>query len=174
MKIYEKLFRLQQKLKVEKSKRNNFSGYNFRSAEQILETVKPLLNEEGCVLISSDEIKCVGEYNYIFTTIKLVDKEDGEFIEVKSNAREDKNAKGLCSSQMTGVSSSYSKKYALQNMFCIDNSRDADSDEIMISIFKSKIDECNTKNELMNIWRELNDQQQKALKEYFTNKKNML
>lgn len=172
--IYSKLMRIQQNLKVQKNQKNNFSGYNFRSAEQILEAVKPLIKVENCVLFSSDEIKNIGDSNYIFTTLKLVDCETGDTIEVTSNAREDKMAKGLCSSQMTGVSSSYSKKYALQNMFAIDNSKDADNGEMLMNIFKAHVDMCGTVDELEGVWNNMEDPQKKQLSKYVMDKKKEL
>lgn len=172
MKIYEKLLRLQQSLKQEKSNFNSFGKYNYRSAEQILESVKPLLQKEKCVLLSSDEIMKVGEYNYIVSTLKLIDVESGDEISVTANAREDITAKGLCSSQMTGVSSSYAKKYALQNLFAIDNSKDADDEQISENIFKGQIDNCCSSEELKEVWNNLNTEQQKKLKSYFTKRKN--
>ena len=169
--IYTKLLNIQQSLKVNKNQKNNFSGYNFRSAEQILEVVKPLLKKENCVLFSSDEIRSVGDSNYIFTTLKLVDCETGETVEVHSNAREDKMAKGLCSSQMTGVSSSYSKKYALQNLFAIDNSKDADNGEMSMNIFKAQVDMCQSIPELESVWNNMDDSQKQQLKKYVKDKK---
>lgn len=174
MKIYEKLLRLQQSLKQEKSNFNSFGKYNYRSAEQILETLKPLLAKEKCVLLSSDEIRTVGSHNYIFTEMRLIDVESGDEISVTANAREDETAKGLCSSQMTGVSSSYAKKYALQNLFAIDNSKDTDDEQISENIFKGQIDNCHDNEELMQIWNNLTNDQQKKLKSYFTKRKNEL
>ena len=172
MKTYEKLLRLQQSLKQEKSNFNAFGKYNYRSAEQILETVKPLLQKEKCVLLSSDEVKTVGEYNYIVSTLRLIDVESGDEISVTANAREDITAKGLCSSQMTGVSSSYAKKYALQNLFAIDNSKDADDEQISENIFKGQIENCHDNEELMQIWENLTAEQKKRLKPHFTKRKN--
>lgn len=172
--VLKKLFQIQQGLKVQKNNRNSFGGYNFRNAEQILEALKPLLNETNCVLFSTDSINNIGDSNYITTTVKLVDIDSGEHIEVSSCAREDKVAKGMAASQMTGCSSSYSKKYALQNLFAIDNSKDADNEEISISIFKGKIDQCTSKNELMIIWNSMNETQKNTLKSYMTQKKNSL
>ena len=169
--IYNKLMNIQQSLKVNKNQKNKFSGFNFRSAEQILETVKPLLKKENCVLFSSDEIRNIGDSNYIFTTLKLIDCETGETVEVHSNAREDKMAKGLCSSQMTGVSSSYSKKYALQNLFAIDNSKDADNGEMSMNIFKAQIDMCGTIDELHAVWDNMDETQHVKLKKYVNDKK---
>lgn len=172
--IYRKLFQIQQGLKVQKNKENKFLGFNYRSAEQILEAVKPLLNEQRCVLTSSDEIRNIGGSNYIFTTVILIDIENGESVTVTANAREDENAKGLCGSQMTGVSSSYSKKYALQNLFAIDTSKDADNPEIGENIFKAQIDACQTNSELLSVWNRMDDKQRAKLKQYFTQKKNSL
>lgn len=172
--IYRKLFNVQQGLKVQKSKENKFLGFNYRSAEQILEFVKPLLNENGCVLTSSDEIRNIGGSNYVFTTVTLVDIENGESVTVTANAREDESAKGLCGGQMTGVSSSYSKKYALQNLFAIDNNKDADDPEIGENIFKAQIDTCQTNSELLSVWNRMDEKQRAKLKQYFTNKKNSL
>lgn len=171
MEIYKKLLSIQQSLKVTKSKENKFGGYQYRSAEQILEAVKPLLQEQGCVIFSSDEIRNVGESNYVITTVNFVDAETGDSLQVSATAREDIAAKGMSASQMSGSCSSYSKKYALQNLFAIDNNKDADDEGVSTNLMKAQIDSCKSPKELLNVWNNMTDSQRDALKTYFTQKK---
>lgn len=121
----EKLISVQSKLKAPKSQYNQFSNFNYRSAEDILEAVKPILSDEGLVLTLSDEIVCLGERYYIKATATLSDGTDG--VSVSSFAREDESRPGMSESQVTGCSSSYARKYALNGLFCIDDGKDSDS-----------------------------------------------
>lgn len=115
---------IQQQLKAPKSQRNNYGGYNYRSAEDILEAVKPLL--EGITLTLDDEVVLIGDRFYIKATATLSDGED----EVKATAfaREEKEQKGMSAGQLTGATSSYARKYCLNGLFCIDDAKDLDSD----------------------------------------------
>ena len=125
------LMAIQKELKANKSQYNSFGKYNYRSAEDILEAVKPLLNREGCILTLSDEIVVLGEGEkqrfYIMATAKLVTPD--ERFTVSAYAREDETKKGMDGSQITGTASSYARKYALNGIFCIDDAKDADTDE---------------------------------------------
>lgn len=123
--IKEKLIRVQQRLKAPKSQYNEFSNFNYRSAEDILEAVKPILAEEGLVLTLSDEMVNIGERYYIKATAALSDGTDG--VSVSSFAREDESRPGMSESQVTGCCSSYARKYALNGLFCIDDGKDSDS-----------------------------------------------
>ena len=127
--IYEKLLAVQNELKAPKDKRNNFGGYNFRSCEGILEAVKPLLQEQGLMLTIKDEVVNIGDRYYVRATALLDDiSSDGE-IAVTALAREEEAKKGMDASQITGTASSYARKYALNGLFLIDDTKDADTDE---------------------------------------------
>lgn len=125
----EKLAKIQKELKAPKDLRNNFGGYNYRSAESILEAVKPLL--DGAILTLEDDIILVGTGDNIRFYIKATATfQDGEFIKkTTAFAREPENKKGMDESQITGTASSYARKYALNGLFCIDDNKDADTDE---------------------------------------------
>ena len=122
--LYNKLWTIQQTLNAPKNQRNNFGGYSYRSAEDILEAVKPLL--QNVTLTLNDEIVLIGERYYVKATATLSDGEDA--IAVTAYAREEENKKGMDSSQLTGATSSYARKYALNGLFCIDDAKDADTD----------------------------------------------
>lgn len=125
--IYQKLAIIQTKLKCNKSQYNSFGKYHYRNAEDILESVKPLLNEVKAIINISDEIVNIGERFYVKATVKLIDVETGEQIESVAFAREEETKKGMDGSQVTGASSSYARKYALNGMFAIDDTKDADT-----------------------------------------------
>ena len=132
MNIYEKLMNIQEKLNVPKNQLNKFGGYNFRSCEDILEAVKPLLKENKLALQISDEIVPLGDRYYVKATATLIDTEDKDNnsrIKNVGYAREEENKKGMDASQVTGATSSYARKYALNGLFCIDDTKDADTDE---------------------------------------------
>jgi len=129
MTIYEKLLNIQNELKVPKNQRNNFGNYNFRSCEDILEEVKPICKKNNTVITVSDEIKQIGERYYVEATASLIDIETSEKIENRASAREEDSKKGMDSSQVTGASSSYARKYALNGLLAIDDNKDADTDE---------------------------------------------
>ena len=123
-----RLMNIQQKLKAPKNQRNNFGNYNYRSAEDILEAVKPILKEEKCVIIIGDEIVCVGDRVYVKATARLIGTEDGkEIAQTSALAREPLDKKGQDDSQITGATSSYARKYALNGLLCIDDTKDADA-----------------------------------------------
>lgn len=125
----EKLFKIQQELKAPKDMKNTFGGYNYRSAESILESVKPLL--DGAILNLTDEIICLGTGDNTRFYIKAIATfTDGDFVKsAVGYAREPENKKGMDESQITGTASSYARKYALNGLFCIDDAKDADTDE---------------------------------------------
>ena len=133
MNIYEKLLKIQTELKAPKNQRNTFGGYDYRSCEDILEAVKPLCEKYNVVPLIEDEIVMVGERYYVRATATLVDLEDKKedviaTIENVAYAREEENKKGMDASQVTGATSSYARKYALNGLFCIDDTKDADTD----------------------------------------------
>lgn len=122
-----KLQEIQQRLKAPKGQYNSFGKYKYRSCEDILEAVKPILQETGCTLTLSDELVFLGERYYIKATARL--KGEGVDETTSAYAREDLDKKGMDGSQITGTASSYARKYALNGLFCIDDTKDADTDE---------------------------------------------
>jgi hypothetical protein len=136
--VFEKLLKVQSELKAPKNQYNSFGKYHYRSCEDIQEGVKPLLKEINAALVVGDELILVGDRYYIKATAKFIDAESGEFIINTSFAREEFDKKGMDSSQITGSASSYARKYALNGLFCIDDTKDADT---MNNGSKEKIDE---------------------------------
>ena len=125
-KIHSKLNAVQTALKAPKSQFNKFGNYNYRKAEDILEAVKPLLKEQGCILTCSDELLLIGDRYYIKATATITCVEDGSAISTTAYAREEEK-KGMDGSQVTGASSSYARKYALNGLLCIDDTADSDT-----------------------------------------------
>lgn len=119
----EQLTRIQQNLKAPKNQFNDFGKYKYRSCEDILEAVKPLLN--GCLLTISDEVVEIGGRVYVKATATFVT--DNNTISVSAFARESETKKGMDDSQITGSASSYARKYALNGLFLIDDTKDADT-----------------------------------------------
>lgn len=122
--LLEKLGAIQNTLKAPKNQHNDFGKYNYRSCEDILESVKPLLKENGLVLRLEDELVYVGERYYIKATAFLYG--DSACITNVAYAREEESKKGMDGSQITGASSSYARKYALNGLFLIDDTKDSD------------------------------------------------
>lgn len=119
----EKLAKIQKELKAPKGQLNKFGGYNYRSCEDILEAVKPLL--DGAILTLQDEIINIGNRFYVKATATFT---DGTYTHsVTAMAREPETKKGMDESQITGMASSYARKYALNGLFCIDDTKDADT-----------------------------------------------
>lgn len=125
--ITQKLIKVQSELKAPKGQENTFGNYNYRSAEDILEAVKPLLSEQGLLMTITDIIEQIGERYYIQAKVILTDGEDT--VEVTGYARESLNKKGMDDSQITGTASSYARKYAMNGLFLIDDTKDSDSNE---------------------------------------------
>ena len=125
--VYMKLVEVQSKLKAPKSQFNKFGNYAYRNCEDILEALKPLLNEVKAIINISDDVVLVGERYYIKATVKFICAESGEVIEASAMAREEENKKGMDSSQLTGSTSSYARKYALNGLFAIDDTKDSDT-----------------------------------------------
>ena len=122
--ILKELSRIQKELKAPKNQFNKFGNYNYRSCEDILEAVKPLLGE--CALTTSDKIIEIGQRIYVESTARLSLSKD-DFFENSASAREPENKKGMDEAQITGATSSYARKYALNGLFCIDDNKDADA-----------------------------------------------
>ena len=116
---------IQHKLKAPKGQYNSFGKYNYRSCEDILEGVKPLLKEHDLALLIDDEIVQIGERYYVKATAKITDGR--EIVSATAYAREPDTKKGMDKSQITGATSSYARKYALNALLCIDDTKDADT-----------------------------------------------
>ena len=125
--LYKKLVSVQFELKAPKGQRNNFGNYNYRSCEDILEAVKPLLDKYNVALTIRDEIVLIGDRFYVKATATLIDADTGETVEASAFAREGTDKKGMDVSQLTGATSSYARKYALNGLFAIDDNKDADA-----------------------------------------------
>ena len=124
--IYRKLSEIQVKLKATKDLYNSFGRYSYRSAESILEAMKPLLDEYKVALVINDDIVMIGERYYVKATARLIDGETGEYVEATAFAREDESKKGQDLSQLTGSTSSYARKYAMNGLLAIDDNKDSD------------------------------------------------
>ena len=127
MNIYEKLMNVQSSLKAPKCQYNSFGKYKYISCEDIVESVKPLLKQNGLLLTMSDEIIMVADRIYVKATATIIDTAEGMEISVTALAREEETKKGMDGSQVTGASSSYARKYALNGLFAIDDTKDSDS-----------------------------------------------
>jgi hypothetical protein len=127
MTIREKLAIIQQELIAPKNQYNSFGKYNYRSCEDILEGLKPCLKKVGAAVTVSDEVVLIGERYYIKATATLHDTQSDDVIQNTAFAREEDTKKGMDASQVTGSTSSYARKYALNGLFCIDDVKDADS-----------------------------------------------
>ena len=195
--IHNKLQAIQQTLKVGKSRKKVHVGYMYRSAEDILNAVKPLLNTLHLTLTLSDDIMEVGNQVYVQATATLFDLEDNSVQTTTAFAREDFAAKGMSASQTTGAASSYARKYALNGMFLLDDVKDADTDEYLstinntpqpqqtvqepltreqkISKICAEVLMCNSTDELSTLWKKLKrwtDEEQ--IKKTFSQRKNEL
>ena len=185
----EALKKIQQELKAPKSQRNNFGNYNYRSCEDILEAVKPLLAKHNAMLTLEDELVQVGERYYIKATATFTDGK--EPITATAFAREAETKKGMDDSQITGTASSYARKYALNGLFLIDDTKDADTDEYAKSTKKQpaassnkvdfiqireKLQTIDTVEELEKYWfvLGLTEKQANVLKPDFTKRKEAL
>lgn len=127
--IYEKLSNVQSELHATKDRKNDFGKFNYRSCEDILQAVKPLLSENGLILTLSDEIVEISGRFYIKAIAGIADIETGEGLRVTAYARESESKSGMDAAQITGSCSSYARKYALNGLFCIDDNKDIDSNE---------------------------------------------
>lgn len=130
--LSEKLNRIQVELKAPKDKLNKFGGYNYRSAEGILEALKPLLKTYGVYVTLSDSIEAIGGRVYIKTLATIHDINSDTCVISTAYAREAENKKGMDDAQVTGATSSYARKYALNGLFLLDDNKDADTDEYAI------------------------------------------
>lgn len=159
--IYSKLSNIQQELKAPKGQRNDFGKYNYRSCEDILEAVKPICTKNKTTLVLSDTLENIGERYYIKATATLYDIESNEEISNTAYAREEETKKGMDGSQITGTASSYARKYALNGLFNIDDTKDADTNEYHKQTNKSNV---SVKNKQIMV----TDQQKEKIKELYT------
>jgi hypothetical protein len=162
--VYGKLLSVQKELKAPKGQYNSFGKYNYRSCEDILEGVKPLLDKHKATLFISDNLEMIGSRFYVKAVARFVDTESGECVESSAYAREEEVKKGMDSSQVTGATSSYARKYALNGLFLIDDTKDADTDayqEQQIKATDKKITKISKKEEFsgMNPPEEKSDAQ---------------
>ena len=125
--LYTKLLKIQASLVVPKEQNNNFGNYKYRSLEDILKGVKPILSEVGMTLTISDEITLISDRVYVKARATLTDCATGQAVESVASARESLEKKGMDSAQITGSASSYARKYCLNGLFCIDDTKDSDT-----------------------------------------------
>lgn len=127
--IYEKLSAIQQELKAPKGQYNSFGKYKYRSCEDILEAVKPICAKHKTTLVLLDSISEINGRFYVTAQAQLHDCESDNAVTATAYAREPEKKTGMYESQITGTASSYARKYALNGLFCIDDTKDADTDE---------------------------------------------
>ena len=126
MTIYEKLSAIQAELNAPKNQYNSYGGFYYRNCEDILNALKPLCKAQNTVLVIADNLLQIGDRYYVESVATLHDLESKDHIEVTAYAREEETKKGMDGSQVTGASSSYARKYALNGLFCIDDAKDSD------------------------------------------------
>lgn len=151
--VYQALVRIQGKLKAPKSQENKFGGFKYRSCADILEAVKPLLGK--MYLVISDDLMMVGDRYYIKATAILSDGE--ESIRNKAFAREAAERKGMDASQITGAASSYARKYALNGLFAIDDTKDADVDVESSAVAKENLLNGKEMKDIASILQDINN-----------------
>jgi len=151
------LIKIQGELKAPKNQFNSFGKYKYRSCEDILEAVKPLCVKHEALLTVSDKVTLVGSYAFVEATATFI---HGDFKhEVTASARHAEDKKGMDDSQITGTASSYARKYALNGLFCIDDTKDADTQKPSVSK-KTELDEslkrviagCKSISEITKLW----------------------
>ena len=158
--LTKKLATIQSRLKAPKNQYNSFGKYKYRSCEDILEALKPLANEQGCTITIEDSPIMVGEWHYIQATATLSDGYNST--SVKAYARESEEKSGMDSSQITGTASSYARKYALNGLFAIDDTKDADTmdnrqkfepnpDANELAKVKAQLKQAKTADEIKNV-----------------------
>lgn len=161
MGLMEKLLKIQIELKAPKGQFNSFGKYKYRSCEDILEAVKPLLEAQKCTMVIKDDLVNIGNRYYVKAEVCLFDAESGESVSNTAYAREEESKKGQDSSQITGTASSYARKYALNGLFLIDDTKDADTDE-----FTKKTKMVN-KTQIKLLEELANDDQKKVILEHY-------
>lgn len=159
--LKQKLSAIQTKIKAPKNLYNSFGKYNYRNAESILEAVKPYLDSLNLYLTIHDEIENIGDRFYVKAVVELGDCETDEYITTYAYAREESEKKGMDGSQVTGATSSYARKYALNGLFLLDDTKDADTDEYHNVTTKNQplkeASEEEFKKELNDLWNKASD-----------------
>lgn len=166
--LFQKLTEIQFLLKAPKNQYNSFGKFYYRNCEDILEAVKPLLHKEGVTLTISDTIERIGERYYVKATATIFDKTEGCSISNTAYAREDERKSGMDTSQLTGSTSSYARRYALNGLFLIDDTKATDTDEFKQYEIKCKQEEDNKKqrkNQLLTKNANRINEEAKKLKE---------
>ena len=173
MNFYERVGAIQSELKAPKNLYNSFGKYKYRNAESICEAVKPLLSKYKCVLFLTDRVQLVGDRFYIVATATIKDMNENESISVEAMAREPEEKKGMDQSQITGTASSYARKYALNGLFLLDDTKDADTDEYHNQTSGGKEHETITKemyNELAELCKKAEREESYIAKSMSVNK----
>ena len=147
MTIQAKLLAIQTELKAPKGQYNKFGKYNYRSAEDIIEAVKPICKKYNTVLLLGDEIELIGDRYYVKATAILTDLESGASVQTQAYAREEQSRSGMSADQLTGACSSYARKYCLNGLLMIDDSKDSDTDENHEIVSEAKKNETKQKAE---------------------------
>jgi len=166
----KELIEIQNEIVVLKKRYNAFSKFNYRSCEDILQALKPLLKKYKCFLTLSDEIAPIGQFIYLKSTATITNG-DGLSISVYGLAREAEAQKGMSEAQITGSSSSYARKYALGGMFLIDDNKDADVTSNPNDDILTHLANCSTSDDLGILWDSMDDSQQKKYKVLFSKRK---
>lgn len=170
--VLKKLLIVQQNISVPKGQRNEFGKFNYRSCEDILEQARPLCNDNGLVIKLTDKIVNIENRFYVEATAAVIDVDSGEVFSATAYAREADEKRGMDSSQVTGASSSYARKYALAGLFSLDDNKDADTmdntsqedkDKVLKSICRTiranKIDNGLVTKIIENKYRKFNSKQ---------------
>lgn len=172
MEIYKKLLRLQQSFKADKSAYNSFANFAYRNIEAMLDKLKPLLEKEGLVIIFSEEMhQCANDI--MSCECMLIDTEDGEKVSNKSCVRVDPKYKGMSEAQASGATITYLRKYTLGGLLAVGAEKDPDSmaPNSAEDSWEAKINACNTKEELWQLWNTIPIEKRAEIKELFTTKK---
>lgn len=164
MSLKEKLINIQQELKAPKNLYNDFGKFSYRSCEDILEAVKPLLQKYKVVMTLSDEVVAVGDRIYVRAAATITDAEGDEHFTNTAWAREALDKKGMDDSQITGTASSYARKYALNGLFLIDDAKDSDVTNIA---GEEKITETQLKSVRLSIEKNPNAMTEEGICKYF-------
>lgn len=163
--LFEKLAIIQADLKAPKGQYNSFANFNYRSCEDILEAVKPLLKKNGLILRLYDEIEQIGDRYYIKATAMLSDAKTEESTSITAYAREQETKGGMDTAQITGATSSYARKYALNGLFLIDDTKDADTDEHAKQTGQEPKEEKKATAKQIELIRKIAEEQGKTLDE---------
>jgi len=173
--MMEALTKIQAELKAPKNHRNSFGNYSYRSCEDILEAVKPLLVKHGVSLVITDDVREIGGRVYVVATATI--KSGSEIEYARAFAREADDKKGMDVAQITGAASSYARKYALNGLFLIDDTKDADATNQHGNESRdiiAEIQACNNEASLMKLWNSLSTNEQNACKAEFTSRRNAI